>query len=183
MNNEEKLICKDFEQTVWLYLDKELEPAKIEFWNNHISVCKTCTNLIAEIESIRNMAKEEASEDILDSTFDRIVENALSKKRTFADKQIFYWLTLKHAFAFKVAVISGLALVALVISLTSRQPNPIKNLSNNILDWEGHSINTEINEVSKKINSLDNESWENKINLISNKITQLETKTDKFSFN
>ena len=66
----------------------------------------------------------------------------------------------KFAFTVKLAVVSALAVIAVVVSLTSRQPNTVKTISNELLDWEGAKITTQIDELKNQFQSMQEDNWE-----------------------
>jgi hypothetical protein len=184
MNNE-KLFCRDFEEAVYLFIDEDMPAERKKIFDNHLVECNKCQFLLNEVNEILTRAKKELPDDLLDAKFDRMIEKAVSKKKTGLIEFIFPQNTLKEKFAFsvKIAIVGGLAVIALVISLTSRQPNTIKTISNDLLDWEGKSINSQINDVKNTLDVLQENNWDSQISQFDRKIKQLEKRTDKFSFN
>ncbi len=185
MSNDGKMICKEFEKEVYLYLDNDLLTDRKEYWRQHIASCKTCDSLISDVEIILDKACVELTENLLDAKFDKIVEQAVRKKRFKIAEWLFPQGTAKekYAFSLKLAVVGVLAAIAVVISLTTNQPNTVKTISNELLDWEGEKITLQINELKSKINLIHEDEWDKQIMILDQRMKNLEKESDKFSFN
>ncbi len=185
MSNDENMICNEFEKEIYLYLDNDLSTDRKEYWKQHISNCKTCSSLISDIEIVLDQARIELSEDLPDAKFEAMIEKAVQKKRFKIAKWLFPQGTAKEKFAFsvKLAVVGVLAAIAIIISLTTQQPNTVKTISNELLDWEGKKVTSQINEIKNTINLIHEDNWDKQIILLDQRMKVLEDKSDKFSFN
>lgn len=178
MNDKTDLICKDFENVKWLFDEGGLSIDKMKFWQAHIRECKTCANQLKRETKLLLELKEELSEDILDSKFDMMISKAVSQKK----------ISLKHLISFnnvfevkaKVALISGLAVVAILISLIIPRQNPVKTISSELLDWEGENIKVQINHIEQKIETINSDNWSKEINSIDDQLQRIEVNIDKF---
>lgn len=179
MTNHRDLICKDFENETWLFMEQSLSQERMKFWNNHIEQCVNCSALIRSENSLLETCKEGLGEDILDSKFEMMINNAVKPSRKFSLKQI--W-SKKEEFSIKTkfAVISGLAVVAIVVSLITPRQNPVKTVSGELLDWEGTKINSQIESIENKIEIINNDEWSNQLKIIDERLRLLEKQTDKF---
>lgn len=179
------MICKEFEREVYLYLCNDLSTDRKEYWIQHIAVCKTCTSLISDVGTVLDQASLELTEDILDAKFETMIENAVQKKRFKITEWLFPQGTVKEKFAFslKLAVVGVLAAIAVVISLSTNQPNTVKTISNELLDWEGKEVITQINEIKNTINLIHEDNWDKQMIMLDQRMKTLEKESDKFSFN
>ncbi len=179
MTNPKDLICKDFENETWLYMEQSLPKERMDFWNNHIAYCAKCSSLIQSENTLLETCREELDEDILDSKFDMMISNAIKPRRKFSLKQI--WLKNKEfSIKTKFAVISGLAVVAIVVSLITPRQNPVKTVSSELLDWEGTKIDSQIDNVKERIEIINNDEWSNQLKIIDERLQLLEKQADKF---
>ena len=185
MSNDENMICKEFEREVYLYLGNDLSAERKEHWKQHVANCKICSSLISEIEIVLDQAREELVENLPDAKFKTMIENAVQKKRFKIVEWFFPQGTVKEKFAFslKLAVVGILATIAVIISLTTNQPNTVKRISNELLDWEGKKVITQINEIKNTINLIHEDEWDKRIMILDNKMQSLEKNADKYSFN
>lgn len=185
MNNNERTFCNDFEMEVFLYLDNELLPERKEFWEMHLKDCNKCRQTLSSVISIFNQVREESKDDLLDAKFDKIVEQAVSTKKFSLNEWFFPHGTIreKYSFSLKIAVVGIITVVTLVISLTSQKPNTVKNISSDLLDWEGKKITTQINDLKNTLNIMQEDNWDKQMIQLDQRIKKLEKETDKFSFN
>ncbi|OGV27251.1 MAG: hypothetical protein A3J84_09235 [Ignavibacteria bacterium RIFOXYA2_FULL_37_17] len=185
MNNNEKTICKDFESEVYFYIDNELPADRSVFWKDHLSNCATCRSLLEEINVIVAAAGENISEDILDSKYDKMIENAVRQKKFSLSQLLFPAGSFreKYSVSLKIAVVGMLAIIAFVVSLTTQRPNTVKTISRELLDWEGKKVNSQINEIKNTINLIHEDNWDKQMIMLNQRIKLLEKESDKFSFN
>ena len=179
MTDYKDLICKDFENEIWLYMEQSLPQERIYFWNKHVKQCSKCSTLILSEKSLLETCKDELAEDILDSKFDMMISIAVKQKSKLSLKQIWYY---KKGFSIKTkfAVISGLAVVAIVVSLITPRQNPVKTVSSELLDWEGTKIDSQIENIQDKIEVINNDEWSNQLKIIDERLQLLEKQADKF---
>ena len=185
MSNDENMICKEFEREVYLYLDNDLSTDRKEYWKQHIVNCKTCSSLVSNVENVLDQARVELTEDLPDAKFDKIVEHAVQKKRFKIAEWLFPQGTAKekYVFSLKLAVVGVLATIEVVISLTTNRPNAVKSISNELLDWEGEKVTSQINEIKNTINLIHEDNWDRQIIMLDQRMKILEKESDKFSFN
>lgn len=179
MNDIKELYCKDFENEKWLYAEESLPKKRMEFWNGHLQQCNTCASIIKNEEEILIQIKDELSEDVLDWKYELMLKEAVSKNKKFT---FGYLWKLNDVFAVKtkVALISGLAVVAILISLITPKQNPVKTVSSELLDWEGKKVNSQIENIEQKIEIISSDKWSNEIRSIDEQLQKLEIHVDKF---
>lgn len=179
MSEQKDLICKDFENEIWLFAEQSLPKERIDFWSRHIQNCAKCTLLMKDEFALLETCREELSEDVLDSKFEKMVERAVMPDKKFSFKRM--W-NRREEFSTrtKIGLISGLAVVAIVISLITPRQNPVKSVSNELLDWEGVKINSQIENVKERIEIINNDEWSNQLRIIDERLQLLEKQADKF---
>ncbi len=185
MINDEKMICKEFEREVYLYLDNGLSKDRREYLKRHLNECKICSSLLNEVEIVINQAGEELTDDLLDAKYDKMIELAVKQKKSGFAERLFPQGTIKEKYAFsvKIAIVGVLAVIAVIILLTTRQPNTVKTISKDLLDWDGEKITSQINELKSKINLIHEDEWNKQIMILDQRMKNLEKESDKFSFN
>ena len=185
MNSDEKIICRDFENEIYLYLDNEPTADRSVFWKDHLSNCEACRLLFEEINVIVDEARESASEDILDLKYDKMIEKAVHQKKFSLSQWLFPSGSFgeKYSVALKIAVVGMLAIIAFVISLTTQRPNTVKAISKELLDWEGKKVNSQINEIKNTINLIHEDNWDKQMIMLDQRMKVLEKEADKYSFN
>lgn len=184
MIEHDKIICKDFESEVYTFISGELSENRKIFWEKHLLNCGTCISELEDVQNIVSTVKENEYQDVDNETFGKMIETAAKKKRTwlqsifsnpfYDEKKIFYG---------KAALAGALVTVAIIISFVSRQPNPVKNIPAELLDWDGGKVTAQINELKNTINILSEDDWDKQIMLINQNMKKLEKQSDKFSFN
>ena len=185
MINEGKIICNEFEMELYLYTDNDLSADRKEFLKKHISNCETCANLLKNTEIVLNQASAELTEDLPDAKYDTIIERVVQKKKNKIVEWFFPQRIIKekYALSIKLAVVGTLAAIAVIISLTTQKPNTVKTISNELLDWEGKKITSQINEIKNSINMIHEDNWDKQILMLDQRMKVLENESDKFSFN
>lgn len=180
MHQENKGLCKQFENEVWLYLSEEIDAERRMLWNKHLAECPVCSALLSSNSRISALYKENMSEDLLDSSFDRIIEKAAAK-RTLPEKVKYFFAGFGKSFVFgKVIFGSALVTASLIILLFSQRPNPVKQIVEQVSNWEDSTVTSAIEKVSGSILSLSmpsgdkEEEWNNSVDNIENQITLME---------
>jgi len=179
MTDYKDLICKDFENEIWLYMERSLPQERMEFLDKHVELCSKCSTLIRSEKNLLETCKDELAEDILDSKFDMMISMAVKPKIKLSLKQIRYYKK-EYSIKTKFAVISGLAVLAIVVSLITPKQNPVKTVSSELLDWEGTKIDSQIDNVKERIEIINNDEWSNQLKIIDERLQLLEKQTDKF---
>lgn len=185
MTNTKNTICRDFEHEMWLYLAAELPAERMEFWKKHLLECDDCTIELTEEIRITSKLKEKFSVDLDNSTFNRMIETAVSKRKSWIENIIgdrFVYAENKSFYG-KAALIGAFATTAIIILLVTHQSIPVKEIPNNLLDWEGEKITYQIDDMKNRIQLIGEDKWGKEINLLDQRIEKLEKESDKFSFN
>ena len=183
MNNDGKAICKEFQAEIFLYLSDELSIERRMFWKKHLLTCSDCKSEMETLIKISDALKEEAI-DVGNLSFDKMIETATAKRGWLQ-----YFLKNRHnydekkSFYGKAALAGALATAAIIVSIITHQSIPVKNIPNNILDWEDTQVVSQIDDIKTRIQMIDDDKWDKEIYLLGQRVKKLEKKSDKFSFN
>ena len=180
----DKTLCKIFENNLLLFIDRELPVNSFKELNLHVHECKDCSRLLNDTIDIIYTGKN-IQMDLEDELWEKMIAKSVHKgRRNYSfneiilgdkkEKSIFYW---------KIAFASVLVFASITISLLTSRANPVKQVSRELLDWEGSRIEAELNTVNQSIDQLYKEDWNTKVNEIDQGLDRLEKQTDKFSFN
>ncbi len=199
MLSEKSNLAQQFELEIWLYLDNELDTERMKFWEEQIERSRELKEIVNETKQVLNLYDSEALNDIDDPVFDAMVRKASANK--FRPIEFIKRLlglpggeseagfnTTKLAFG-SMLIIAGFALF-----LISGKPNQVKNISSDLLDWEGESINEQINELNGGLTLIENDKlqeylmykrnsdkWSQDVFRIEKQLKNLMEKTDKKS--
>ncbi len=185
MCDKKPALCLDFENEVWLYKENELSSERMEFWLTHLSVCAECRAEMEEDILISELVKDKSLDVIDDASFERIIDKAVNKNK-FAPQNLFLLLNyLKDNSGIygKAAFASALAIIALVITLSTHKPTAVKNIPAEILDWNGAVLNQKIEEVKDRINFMSEDGWDKQIMQLDESLRRMEQESDEYSFN
>lgn len=185
MHQENKNLCKQFENEVWLYISDETDSERKALWDKHLSECSGCTALLNSNRQIVSLYKENMSEDLLDSSFDKIIEKATSKI-SFFEKLKYSFSGFGKSFLFgKIVFGSALVTASLIILLFSQRPNPVKQIIEQAGSWEDSTVTSAIEKVSTSLLSLSmpsgdkEEDWNNSVDNIENQIILMKEEINK----
>lgn len=168
MLSNTKHLVEQFEREVWLYLDNDLSPERIKFWNEKIIEHRELKSLLDENEKLIELYEKTPLNEFSEVRYSEIVSQAVKEKNTVSDFiQKINPLKIEKGRIFspvKIAFGGTMAAAAVVILLLSNKPNPIKNLSNEILDWNSEGISEQISEVSTSISKIRDENFKEFLN-------------------
>lgn len=163
MLSKTKQLIEQFEREVWLYLDNDLSPERMKFWNEKIVEHKELKSLLDENRKLIKLYKNVPLSEFSEVRYSEIVSQAVKKKDTVSDFiQKINPFKIEKGIIFspvKIAFGGAMAAAAVVILLLSNKPNPIKNLSNEILDWNSEGISEQISEMSTSISLIRDENF------------------------
>ena len=190
MSYDLKILLKDFENDIWLYLEKSLPDDKIRFWDEQIKSHPELKKIIEETEQVLSVYNENALIDIEEPVFNSVLNSI--KDKSSISKKIRELLKINGRTGdgfntVKIAFGGTLAVAAVVMLLITEKPNPIKNFSSELLDWNAEEIDTQMDEMElslrlakddefKKyfINKLMEDRWNRDIIIINNGIKEIE---------
>jgi hypothetical protein len=163
-----KRLVEQFEREVWLYLDNDLSPERMKFWNEKIIVHQELKSLLDENKKLVELYEKVSLNEFSEARYSEFVSHAVKKKNTLSDfiqKVNPFKIEKDRMFnPVKIAFGGVMAAAAIVILLLSNKPNPVKNLSNEILDWNSEGISEQISEVSTSISKIRDENFKEFLN-------------------
>ena len=153
-----KRLVEQFEREVWMYLDNDLSPERMKFWNEKIIEHQELKSLLDENKKLVELYEKVPLNEFSEARYSEIVSHAVKKKNTLSDfiQRVNPFKIEKDRMfnPVKIAFGGAMAAAAIVILLLSNKPNPVKNLSNEILDWNSEGISEQISEVSTSISKI-----------------------------
>ena len=168
-----KHLVEQFEREVWLYVDNDLSPERIQFWNEKIIAHSELKSLLDENRKLLELYKNIPLNEFSEARYSEIVSKTVKKKNraaTLIQKINPFRIEKDRIFSpVKIAFGGTMASAAIVILLLSNKPNPVKNLSNEILDWNSEEISQQISEVSTSISLMRDENFKDFLNNKRNK--------------
>lgn len=182
MANIKNDICQEFESEMWLFAAAELPEERMEYWNTHLAGCSKClTELEEELNAVA-VIRESTMIELDNSTFNRMIDNAVKVKRSRIKDIIESIRHYKSGINFygKTAFAGGLVTIIVVITLIMYRPAPVKSIPAELLDWEGTKINSEIKEISNHLDRFVSNKWDNEVSDISQRLTIIENKLNEF---
>ena len=88
MINGKSVLCRDFENEMWLFISNELPSERLEFWKKHLAECDDCVKNMEEELKIASVVAGETMVDIDEATYNRMI-NAAVKHNKYGLKNIF----------------------------------------------------------------------------------------------
>lgn len=199
MLSDKSKLAEQFELEIWLYLDNELDDDRMKYWDDKIAKSEELRIILNETKETLNIYSAESLHDIDNPTFKDMLDKATDRRISF--KSIF-----RRLFGFdsteeerglgktKIAFGSMLAIAGLVMFLVSEKPNPVKNISSDLLDWEPETISEQLDEIDGGLTLMENnklkqyllykntqDDWSKDVLLIEKQIEDLMERTEEKS--
>ena len=146
MQSEIETLKAEFEKEMWLYLDNSLSSERKKFWDEKLIEFPELKTELEETTNALNIYNEFAGEDLLDSKFEVIINKSTAKKQN----RLLRFITTEDR-TVKLVFGGTLAAASIVILLLSNRPNPVKNISADLLDWNPEKINTQLDDIGNSI--------------------------------
>ena len=190
MQYEFEKLKEEFETEIWLYLEGSISEERKTFWEERFVEFPELKDEFDLTLKTLNLYNDLTEDDVLDSKFETMVEKSTGKKESlFANLFKGDDRTLKLVFG------GTLAAASLVILLLSNKPNPVKNISGDLLDWNSEKINTQISDIGKSLlfmkdkearqyfqNKLASDKWTRDIYNINRSIQKMKNEMKESSF-
>jgi len=170
MDNTNNKICKEFESEMWLILDGSFEKQLQDKWNNHLKDCTKCTIALKEAKETIEMYNNLPREDIQNSAFKKMINNAVSSQKNHVVRQYISSIqknrSLVEMFGFyRLAFGSSILAAALMFIFITffndpKIPEMNTQISNELLAWNTPDINRRLDNVESQIISLQTNDWD-----------------------
>lgn len=189
----DKYLIDEFDKDIWLYLDKDLPKERMIFWENQIENNAEIEFQYKEILNFLSNYNEIPVDQLDYNRFERIIN--ISTKHEHAFSKIFSWFKNENnSLIPKLAFVSSLSLVAIVMLIFSQKPNPVNKISNNVFDWNDNTTTTQLQDINNSIILIENDNmkrfilykktngeWNKNIYSLENQIKNLNRKIDETS--
>ncbi|NOX66584.1 MAG: hypothetical protein GXO85_12555 [Chlorobi bacterium] len=193
---EDEHLIDEFEKDIWLYLDNDLPTERMNFWETQIQNNAKIGQKFNEIQRFLSDYDNYPSEKLESNKFNTMILKATKKEHLFLKiKSIFHFDNKSESLLPKMAFVTSLTIAAIVMLLLSQKPNPIKEISTELFDWDDESTTMQIQSISNTIFLVDNENlknyiiyklsqdeWNRDIYNIKNQIQNLDKETNKTAF-
>jgi hypothetical protein len=168
-------ICKDFENEAGLYIDKDLSPEGMNFWNSHIISCETCSSRLDTINYAESFAKKELAVELTDSTFEKIINKVFTKR-----KRLIFSLPIHKnsnriltASRIRFSLVASLIILAFIFSLDITKQNDVKTFRTNVHVEISTSNKAKLSQMVEMV--YGNE-FDKQLNLLENQVNELNVK-------
>ncbi|MEE9432367.1 MAG: hypothetical protein V3V16_15075 [Melioribacteraceae bacterium] len=189
----ENTILKEFEKEIWLYLDNDLSEERMLFWAKQIEQNKELEKEMKLLESTLTFDCETTSYNLNEFTFNKMIDKTINQKSWSSSLKNYFSKLLfadeEHLFG-KITFASLLVVFAVIVSLTSNNPNPtktiVKTVKSEILEWDAKAVDKQISRIGtllmlaknddyKKyyINKVSSNKWRKNTFEMESKITKL----------
>ena len=162
MRSENTKLVEIFEEEVLLYIDKQLDPNRMKFWDGQVSLSPELRTVLNETLEVLNLYSAESLHDIAEPEFSKIVAAATKRRRVFGR----IWNKLsgisnnENDFGInspKIAFGSLLVVASLVMLLLTDRPNTVKQISSELLDWDAEVIHEQMQEIDGGLSLIEDE--------------------------
>lgn len=165
MKDDIKKLHERFEAEVWLYIDGSLSNEDMLYWNQKLSQHSELNEFYKNIIETIGYYKESNKHQIGNDEFNELLSNAVNSKSipekvTDSISNMLEVLFSNNLSTVKAAFVAVVTVIALVILLTTKKPNAIKSISDDILSWHGEVITKQLHDVDESIETLSYEEWE-----------------------
>jgi len=194
MQNDDYII-EEFEKDIWLYLDNDLPPERMNYWNSQIQNKPEIRNKLMEVQNFLVDYNNLADENLDVLKFEGMIRKTTKQERLFSKITSFFKFNNESESLFpKLAFVTTLTIAAIAMLVLSQKPNPVNKISNDLLDWDDEITNTQIQNISNSISLIENDDlknyiiyktslnkWNSDINNIESQIHNLDDKIKKTS--
>ncbi|MGD8780613.1 MAG: hypothetical protein PVH88_16805 [Ignavibacteria bacterium] len=189
MLSKENLL-KKFETEMWLYLDGSLPEDQMNFWDKKINDSPELKNMLDETNKVLELYDNYSEAEPDSKYYKKVIEKTLSQKTLTERIESLFNIKKKKTSRdnglLKIAFGSVLIVASIIILMISKSPNPVKNISTELLEWDPDEITEQIrdaentfsfikNDEAKKyiIQKISNDEWSRDVYQIGSKIKQL----------
>jgi hypothetical protein len=171
MNRIKRNPCEEFNNQMWLYVDKLLNKKEMLIWSNHLENCETCNKLLSDSLEAINSYDGIPLEDLSDRDYQRLINKAVTNTITNTNNTI---KTIKiperrslleiigiYRLTFGGAVVVG-ALIFLLITFIKDPKIPRINneIPRHFLSWDNERVSERLSNIEDQIISLKIDDWD-----------------------
>ncbi|MBI9070840.1 MAG: hypothetical protein JEY94_04540 [Melioribacteraceae bacterium] len=164
MLSENKFLIEEFENEIWLYLDKNLDDERMLYWKDKIENNDEIKTIYDEINSTLNSYSQLETETISEIKFSSMIQKTIEIDNKSIINRFVQWLKGINIVGLnfpKLALSGSLALVAFLIILFSNKPSPLKEISADLLDWDAPQLTSKMEKTTYDFAYIKNKELEN----------------------
>jgi hypothetical protein len=162
MQSDNSILIEKFESEALLYIDKLLDAEKMKYWDEQISRSSELRGALNETLKVMNIYNAQSLHDIAEPEFEKMIQKAAKRKgitRQIADKLFGFSFgdSEMRINSSKIAFGSLLVIASIVMLLLTDKPNKVKEIGNDLLDWEATSLNEQMEEIEGRISLIEDD--------------------------
>ena len=183
--------CTIFEREIWLYISGELSPERKKQVEAHIENCSNCKALLKSNTEISRLYSPNMQEDILDSTFERIISETIASNTAYHKiTRRFKKPAILHSFGKVIlgTTIAAVSVIAILITITPKTPHLPDSIiptetgeksGPKAIKWDDTEQRAKIAEISNTISHINKDpniadkEWNTTVNAIESGIDSL----------
>ena len=169
MNRIKPNSCEEFNNQMWLYVDKLLNKKEMLFWSNHLENCETCNKLLSDSLEVINSYDGIPLEDLSDRDYQRLINKAMTNTITnntiktinIPERRSLLEIIGIYRLTFGGAVVVG-ALIFLLITFIkdSKIPRINNEIPRHFLSWDNERVSERLSNIEDQIISLKIDDWD-----------------------
>ncbi len=192
-------IIKLFETEMWLFIDGSLSEDRIKFWEEKISEYPELKEMLIETNQVLEIYDKHSEVEIDSKYYKEVIEKTISQKTLGEKVKLLFGIrsdkSANENGTLKIAFGSTLVIASIIIFMVSKTPNPVKNISAELLEWNPEEITEQIrdaqitfnfikDEEAKKyvLEKISNDEWSSDVYQIGSKIKQMNREIEENKF-
>ncbi|MCF8241932.1 MAG: hypothetical protein K9J16_11140 [Melioribacteraceae bacterium] len=162
MQYDTKELLEKFETEIWLLIDGSLAPRRKSFWENLIENNSEIKAFYDQTIELLNTYENNSAIELEQSKLNKMIDKIIEPESVF--KKIKKFLLIKNGSEgfdsnglYRIAFGSVMVVCAIVLFMVSEKPNPVKNISSGLLEWNSGEVAAQLSEIETKIFFMQNE--------------------------
>lgn len=170
MNSIKRNPCEEFNERMWLYIEKSLDENEMVFWNDHLANCENCTDLLNESLEIITSYNSIPLEDLTDAHYERMITNASgniamnndsAKSVKFQNRRSLLEIFGFYRLTFGGAVVLAAIIFLLITFINDPKLPEIENkIPGHLLSWNNERVSEKISNIEDQIISFKIDDWD-----------------------
>ena len=201
MNNIKRNPCEEFNERMWLYIEKSLDEKERLFWNDHLASCEKCTDLLNESLEIINSYQNIPLENMSNANYKRMINKAAgdvlinndsTKSVRFQNRRSLLEIIGFYRLTFGGAIVLAAIIFLLITFINNpKLPEIETKIPGHLLSWNNERASEKISDIedqiiSFKIDDWDiylvknngKEKWDNAVRSLQKQIRKMQKKAD-----
>lgn len=201
MNNIKRNPCEEFNERMWLYIEKSLDEKEMLFWNDHLASCEICTDHLNESLEIMNLYQNISLENMSNADYERMINRAAgdvlinndsAKSVRFQNRRSLLEIIGFYRLTFGGAIVLAAIIFLLITFINNpKLPEIETKIPGHLLSWNNERASEKISDIedqiiSFKIDDWDiylvknnrKEKWDNAVRSLQKQIRKMQKKAD-----